>query len=414
MADKPKNITPTQNESIPSSLKYLTGVRLDSLYHPTGKALSKTTPTTLRPSSFPPLFSTRDLYPNCISPVRNQGNCGSCWALTAADVMQDRLCIHQGIKLPISAQPLISCAGIEPNGRKRLENFSPPECLVTNPERRQVLQCACGDLPTQIPPLGCAGASMEMGWEYLKNYGTVPDLLFGKSAPTISCRATCTVTQGFSHVFESVYLSLKNSTIPASSSLTLQDKDLLYNIEMMKGDLMAFGPIQGAFSVYQSFYDFFDKEPKGVYFMDPSSKPLGGHTSKIVGWGTLKDEPVSRAKDEIKPGTQYWILQNTWGTEWGDEGFYKMAMTRPEDLEALTKAKAFVIEYNAMASLLSTEPALKLIGKNSSPHENPKVSFKRNIYFWCGVGLSILLLLGLFLWLLLRQRGTKIRFSAEI
>ena len=45
--------------------------------------------------------------------------------------------------------------------------------------------------------------------------------------------------------------------------------------------------------------------------MDTSGKKLGGHAIKAVGWGT-------------EDGTDYWIMANSWGTKWGEKGFFKI------------------------------------------------------------------------------------------
>jgi len=43
---------------------------------------------------------------------------------------------------------------------------------------------------------------------------------------------------------------------------------------------------------------------------------LGGHAVKIVGWG--------------KEGTQfYWIVQNSWGPTWGEDGFFRLKRAAP-------------------------------------------------------------------------------------
>ena len=40
---------------------------------------------------------------------------------------------------------------------------------------------------------------------------------------------------------------------------------------------------------------------------------LGGHAVKILGWGTEDDTP-------------YWLVANSWNTDWGDKGMCHVRM----------------------------------------------------------------------------------------
>lgn len=59
----------------------------------------------------PEQFDSRQKWPDCpsIREVRDQGGCGSCWAMGAVTAMSDRLCIHKGMKKAhVSAENLVS------------------------------------------------------------------------------------------------------------------------------------------------------------------------------------------------------------------------------------------------------------------------------------------------------------------
>ncbi|XP_077553022.1 cathepsin B-like isoform X2 [Haemaphysalis longicornis] len=89
--------------------------------------------------NLPESFDARQKWPRCpsIGLIRDQGECASCWAVAATEVMTDRVCIQSGgrNKVQISAEDLLSC------------------CKT------------CG--------LGCGSGSVEQAWRYYLKSGIV-------------------------------------------------------------------------------------------------------------------------------------------------------------------------------------------------------------------------------------------------
>jgi len=71
-------------------------------------------------------------------------------------------------------------------------------------------------------------------------------------------------------------------------------------------ELMKHGPIEAAFTVY----DDFPLYKSGVY-KHTSQTALGGHAVKMIGWG-------------VEGGVKYWLVANSWNTDWGDNGYFKI------------------------------------------------------------------------------------------
>ncbi|VDM68681.1 unnamed protein product [Strongylus vulgaris] len=63
----------------------------------------------------PDRFDAREKWRDCesIRTIRDQANCGSCWAVSAASVMSDRLCIRSKGKIQkiVSDADILSCCG---------------------------------------------------------------------------------------------------------------------------------------------------------------------------------------------------------------------------------------------------------------------------------------------------------------
>ncbi|KAL1422079.1 hypothetical protein MTO96_003887 [Rhipicephalus appendiculatus] len=65
-------------------------------------------------------------------------------------------------------------------------------------------------------------------------------------------------------------------------------------------------PVEADFTVYDDFLSY----KSGVY-QAHSTKALGGHAIRLLGWGT-------------ENGVPYWLAANSWSERWGDKGYFKI------------------------------------------------------------------------------------------
>jgi len=210
--------------------------------------------------------------------VRDQANCGSCWAFGAVESMTDRICIASaGAKKPhLSAEDMNSCCAF------------------------------CGN--------GCGGGYPQAAWQYWEQTGLVTGgnynggLCYPYSlkpcdhhvpgpkgpcqgeGPTPPCTQQCqngADWQGDKHMGGQPYS--------------------LNQVADIQNDIMTYGPVEGAFDVFEDFLQY----RTGVYSHQQGGF-LGGHAIKILGWGVWTD------------GTPYWTIANSWNEDWGNKGYFLM------------------------------------------------------------------------------------------
>lgn len=211
-------------------------------------------------AAIPDTFDARTEWPNCIHPIRDQAQCGSCWAFAASEALSDRFCIasNGSVNVVLSPQDLVSCD-------------------TTNS--------------------GCQGGRLDSVWSWLVKHGIASDDCIpytsqqGNAPP---CPSSCTGGGAIKRY------QAKNSYHVGSTILFWR------RVEDIQTEIMTNGPVETGFDVYQDFMNY----KSGVY-SHTSGGLLGGHAVKIVGWGT-------------ENGTPYWLVANSWGPNWGESGFFKI------------------------------------------------------------------------------------------
>jgi len=218
----------------------------------------------LAPHAIPAAFDARTQWPNGqIHPIRNQEQCGSCWAFGATEAFSDRQAIasNNSINVIFAPQQLVSCDTAGGNE-------------------------------------GCNGGYPIQAWDYFVGTGIVADECYPYTSGggvTGKClwkagATSCTATKGTGPA-----TAYKAATAYAIAS---------NNVAAMQTEIMTYGPIEVAFEVYEDFFSY----TSGVYVHKTGALD-GGHAVKIIGWGVLN-------------GVDYWTVANSWGTTWGMDGFF--------------------------------------------------------------------------------------------
>ncbi|KAH7823297.1 putative cathepsin B5 cysteine protease [Monocercomonoides exilis] len=161
--------------------------------------------------------------------------------------------------------------------------------------RLNILGCSRGVLSVQDQVscnsacFKCLGCPPPQTWKYIKQTGLatekcIPYVSADKRIP--QCPKKCVNGSDIVRVKATSY-----SHIPAKN---------------MQQELYEHGPFQASFITYEDFRQY----KSGVY-KHLTGKLKGAHCVMVMGWGT-------------ENGIPYWLVQNTYGTEWGEDGFFKI------------------------------------------------------------------------------------------
>jgi len=237
-----------------------------------------------------------------VSEVRDQANCGSCWAFGAVEAMTDRICIQSNgtKKTHLSAEDMNSCCdgcgmGCEGGYPSAAWDYWQQVGLVDGANYK-------------VQPTGCYPYSIANCDHHLNGTGK-----YGPCPPvqdTPDCTSKCVNGRDWQQS--------KNRASRVYSPGS--------NPTQIMNDIMNNGPVEADLTVYQDFLSY----RNGVY-KHTWGPELGGHAIKVLGWG-------------VASGTPYWIVANSWNEDWGDNGYFNILRGRDEcgiesDINAGTPSK---------------------------------------------------------------------------
>ncbi|XP_006001246.1 cathepsin K [Latimeria chalumnae] len=188
-----------------------------------------------------------------VTPVRNQGSCGSCWAFSSVGALEGQMKRVLGRVVVLSPQNLVDC--VKDND-------------------------------------GCGGGYMTNAFEYVKeNKGIDSDAAYPYVGEDESCRYNISGKAAKCRGFKVIAKGKERALQKAVASI---------------------GPVSVGIDASLSSFQMYSK---GVYYDRSCDSRNINHAVLVVGYGVQKNE-------------KYWIVKNSWGTDWGNNGYILMARNR--------------------------------------------------------------------------------------
>ncbi|XP_033118686.1 uncharacterized peptidase C1-like protein F26E4.3 isoform X2 [Anneissia japonica] len=224
----------------------------------------------------PDTFDAREKWPGYLEQIMDQGNCGSSWAFSTAAVASDRLAIQSmgNMKVILSPQHLLSC----------------------NTRRQR----------------GCDGGYTDRAWYFLRKKGIVTDECYPYKSGMDS---GMTMKKGHCMLPPPDHSPCPNEYVHSDAYKSTPPYRIGQEENEIKHEIFKNGPVQATFLVESDFFMY----KSGVYRHtnvnaneSPQYRQSGWHSVRIIGWGIGEN------------GVPYWLCANSWGTNWGENGYFRI------------------------------------------------------------------------------------------
>jgi C1A family cysteine protease len=208
-----------------------------------------------------------------LTPIKDQGDCGSCWAFSTVETIESAIFLSEGKLLTLSEQQLVDC-----------DNYDYPD------PRGHDIYCMGGeprDALTWLEAVG--GVPSEEDYPYQ-----------GHTGPDPFSHGECKWKKG--DVVATV--QSHHYAVPRCTDHECKDQDE----EALAAAVAEFGPLSISVHADNAWFDYNGGVMKVTCSSDSSS---ADHAVQLVGYDKTASPP-------------YWLVRNTWGAEWGEKGFVRL------------------------------------------------------------------------------------------
>lgn len=201
---------------------------------------------------------------SAVTPIKNQGQCGSCWSFSATGALEGHWAVkNNGLLVSMSEQELIDCSKKEGN-------------------------------------MGCNGGLMDNAFQWEEGHRVCTEASYPYKGREMNCTADTTC----------------EAAIPQGEVTGFVDID--HNDPRAMMEALTHGPVSVAIEADQRMFQFYHH---GILTNDDPHHPKDPKHPKVC--GTQLDHGVLCVGYGVEDGKGYWIVKNSWGPQWGDQGFIR-------------------------------------------------------------------------------------------
>mmetsp|Transcript_47657 Transcript_47657/g.136565 ORF Transcript_47657/g.136565 Transcript_47657/m.136565 type:complete len:429 (-) Transcript_47657:131-1417(-) len=210
--------------------------------------------------------------------------CGSCWIHGTVAALNDRIKIMRGGAFP--------------------------DVMIS---RQAVLNCVPGENASEPNP-GCSGGDAFQIHQYLHHHAMPDESCMPYQAKNEECTPynVCRNCAPTSIALPGVPMGC--FAVPGYQSYKVGDYGQVKGEEAMMKEIFARGPIACGLACDAEFVASYSEnavQHEGVFTVDTKFDDTD-HIVSVTGWG------------ETPSGVKYWIVRNSWGTFWGELGWFKL------------------------------------------------------------------------------------------
>lgn len=231
----------------------------------------------------PPSYDWRNIEgTNYITPIKNQGNCNACFAFATVAALESQIIKTYGISF--------------------LKDMS----------EQTVISCGSSGTCT-------SGGDKVKASSYLYNTGIPLESCFPYTGTDVSCGNAC------ANWVDHQMCKFTGYTVRNSPT-----------IAQIKSDIYTYGPIVADMRLLADFRNQYNNWPNKIY------------TACFAGEGTCND--TGEGHDVLVIGYndegEYFICKNSWGREWGDNGYFKIAYSEVKSMGGRSQFATQTIYYH--------------------------------------------------------------------